>query len=108
MRARSCGGRQAGLTLSPKLYITMLKYVFLESVVPHALVAFPLDVDDRNIVVQVGANTKLFMEVNLLNVELFLLLVLHLYHIVPDSDVVDISGVPVVPEAVGRGEEVEG
>ena len=86
----------------------MLTNVSAKSVVPHASGAFPLNVDYRNVIVQVGADTKLFMEVNLLNVELFLLLIFHLYHIVPYSDIVDISGVPIVPEAVGRGEEVEG
>ena len=69
--------------------------------------SLPLDVDDGNVVVEVRSDPKLLMEVNFLNVKLLLLLIRDLDDIVADPDIVDASGVPVVPEAVGCGQEVE-
>ena len=73
-----------------------------------ATVSDTVDVDHRDVVVEVRTDVEILMEINFVNSELLLLLVRNLELVVPDPDVVYLEVVPVGPEAVGRGEDVEG
>ena len=48
----------------------------------------PINVDDSDVVVQVRTNSKLFVEVNLLNVKLLFFIVQNLNHIIANPDLV--------------------
>ena len=68
----------------------------------------PVNVHHGDVVVLVGTNVEVLMEINFPDGKLRLLLVLDLEGVVAHPDVVELDVVPVGPETVGGREEVVG